>query len=280
MKNNTFLLAVSVCFLCGCGQSSNSGDPPSPSAITTTNTNNEVSRLLDQSIEAYGGKAAIEKLKAFKIKYHTHNFKDLSKSFPPECENVLIEDLFKYPDKICRTATTENGTKILRVSSNGRTMWGQDDTGRINTIAAPGFNEIVPPIVCRMYSLLNLKQNVHNIVLGETETIDGQTLDCIVLMDAGHPIGKVYFDPSTHYIKREVQYDTPDCRNLPTSVKQSAATETTPEDNKYFDGVVLATKTTVCQKKQKLFELQLLEIEFLKDIDDSLFEKPEGKLEK
>jgi hypothetical protein len=261
-----------VCLIVGCGQRGNDHtDSASPAGVTVTDSKT-AHRLLDQAIKAYGGESALEKLKTCKVTYGTRLF---AMAHPTDVERVVTEDWFKYPDKIRRVVKTASGKEML-FTSDGHEMWYRGDDGKVIKFPAPRSGDARPPIVDTIYWLLQSRQNDRNVKLATAET-GGQEPDCIVIESHGRPASRIYFEPLTHYVKRSVKYDFPDVTDAPGSLKHPVTVETNFDDYKKVDGVVLATRSVATQGGNKLFEIKLSAIEFLKTIDDRLFEKPKEK---
>jgi hypothetical protein len=140
------LVVFCICLFIGCGSPQDGPNAPLSQSKATATSDKAVGRLLDQAIEAYGGMSAFEKSKACKVSYHTRTF---MKSLPTEGESVLIEDWFKYPDKVRRTVTMPRGLETL-FTSNGHNTWVRGHSGKVQSCPSPRSGDAWPPIVDRI----------------------------------------------------------------------------------------------------------------------------------
>jgi hypothetical protein len=276
LLNTAVIVTCGVSLIVGCGPRANDrADSASPSGDTATDSK-AARRLLDQAIEACGGSPAFEKLKMCKVIYRTRL---LEMAHPTDYECVVTEDWFKYPDKIRRTVKTASGKEML-FTSDGRETWYRADDGKVMKFPAPRRGDAWPPIVETLLALRQLRQDDRSLKLVSVETIGGQESGCVVITSRGRPASRLYFDPLTHYVRRSVKDDFPDVRDAPESLRRPATIEVLFDDQKKVDGVVMATRSTAIQNGHKMLEVEVLAIEFLKTIDDRLFDKPKEKTEK
>ena len=282
MIHKTAIPICVICVLSGCGSRNDDShvvvrdEKPSRAHVTPTQTT--IHELLGQAIDTLGGNAALERLKTCRITYRDRSEVPAWAGKAGDAfKGVVIEDYFKYPDKLHRTVTRASDGVALFVSVvNGQNTWTREPGKAVVSLSqAVGRDAAWPPEFQRLYSLSEWREkNEGNLSVGDAETIDGQRCDCIVVMSAGKPIGRVYLDPLTHYVKKDLKYNFPDYSNPPTSLNHLATVETTSSDYKNFDGVIVATHVVVVQGGRKLSETELLHIEFLKTIDEHLFDKP------
>ncbi len=191
-------------------------------------------------------------------------------------KSVIIEDYFQYPDKLRRTLRRASDEKASLIwVLNGHTMWTWDPEKSLTSEAQAEAHAAWPPEFQHLYSLCEWKRhNNGTIVIGDPKMIDGQDCDCIVMSFKGRPVGRLYLSRTTHHVMRSVTYDMLG-REPPPSERCSCATiETTMSDYESFDDVTVGTRTTVVQGGRTLSQTRLLDIRFLRTIDEHLFEKP------
>jgi hypothetical protein len=286
------LIAVGVvCLVTACkSQKENSHgilpDGKPSKQVDAASSQKRVNQLLDEAIGALGGRAALAKLRMCKIMYHgVTEIPGFAAHGPID---VFIEDYFKYPDKVRRTVKLAPGTAKLAPdgvkSLPDGTLFTYVVIGRNAWVRGPGkpVAQLSPateqggawPVPFkRLYNLLEwTERKGEGLSVGDTKTVDGDKCDCIVIMSAGKPTGKIYFDQATHFVKKELEYHFPDFSNPPTSFKHTVALAIRSSDYKTFDGVVVATRVVMFHGTHKVSETRLLNIEFLKTIDEHLFE--------
>jgi len=148
---------------------------------------------------------------------------------------------------------------------------------KVNPLPSAGRNVAKPAMLAALDRLVQLRHSMGYATVGPPEKIDGRDVVPMKLLVDGEHRATTYFDASTHLPVKEVKLYLPDVRKLKEGVNQKAATETTYQDHKSYDGVVLPVRMTAVQGGQRLLDITLLDVQFPSQLDAGLFEKPDER---
>lgn len=152
--------------------------------------------------------------------------------------------------------------------SNGKTGWEKTDES-LRALSESEFKEWQASDnvtqATRLFPLLDDK-SISLTATGET-TVDDQEAVGIRVSRKGHRDLNLYFDSKKYLLLKS------EIRLTPRDAKESLK-ETFYSDYKDFDGLKFPMKRTRFLNGKKVMEDEVVEIEFLENIDETLFQKP------
>ena len=188
---------------------------------------------------------------------------------------MITEDHFCYPDKLRRTVRRESdGMVVLLSVVNGDTMWYGSPGKKRKAKEVNGQKIARPSLIAMIDNLMFVRDSVDPAIVHAPRLVDGDKQIAITVSSDARMSSTTYFDASTYLVLKETKDYLPDMTGAKIDLKRKAVSETIYSRYKDFDGVILPTHIVASQGGKKVFEINILDVQFLKEIDLMLFEKP------
>ena len=221
--------------------------------------------IIDKAIQAQGGEAMVAKLRAMRIKV-----KGKGAMIPGQADiPFTLEDTWQMPDKYKTVIGCElNGMKIAQTMViNGGRGWisVNSQTQSMPEAALAEMRE--QKYAEDLDRLLVLKQGRYQLSMLPTVDIDGRPAVGVKVTAEGHRDVQLYFDKSSGLLVKREQTILDETRKL-------VSQEVFFTDYQDRGGVKYPMKIAALRDGKRSLEADVIEVEFLEQVDDKVFAKP------
>jgi zinc protease len=215
------------------------------------------SQVIDRSIEATGGKRALEKLSSTYAKG--------TMLFTAQELHGIIERYAKAPNKQL-TVTNLEGVGETRQGFDGRVAWAQDPSGRVTELTGIALEETKRDAA--FDAPLKWRDHFPKASLAGEASIGGRKAYVIRLATASGKVSTRYYDAGTFLLLRETaRFDTP-----------QGAMDITTEFSDYRDVDGIQTPFRIKQvMPMGEVVMTVTELKYNVPIEDALFVKPASR---